>query len=190
MNKKTLLFGLILIITVTASSWYAIRAAHTIVNQPQSIAKTEAPDFYMTEIVDQDFNELGNIHNQIIAAKVTHFAANNSFVFEHPHMLMFETANESWVIDADQGKSAHGKETILLSGNVKLNQTIKQKPQGFVITTNQLTLYPSSKKAHTDQAVTIIESQSVMQAVGANADFNARTLQLLSKVKGQYKKSN
>lgn len=150
------------------------------------INSTDNPDFFMTEAVYTKFNSAGQIRNQFQTDKITHFTASNSYVFEHPNIVMHNSNEQPWLITANKGKSEQGKSKIYLWDNVKVTQAAGTANSECDITTSELSIFPDVKFAETTQPVTIIQNSNITKAVGMQADFKAGIIKLLSNVKSVY----
>lgn len=185
MSKKTIIFTILLLVVVAGSSILAIFAAQKITTP--HINATQNPDFFMSNAVYTDFNSAGEIHSQIITAKITHYPIDNVYFFDQPNMLFFNPNEQPWNISANKGKSQHGKEKVLLWDNVIIHQASGPNNSETKITTSELTIQPHDKTAATTKPVTIVQGGSTMSAIGAVADFKSGKVGLLSKVRGKYK---
>ena len=91
--------------------------------------------------------------------------------------------SSSQVITSDHGHTQGDNTTILLTGNVII--TNENNP-AFKMLTDELTLDTQYNTAYTDHAVTIKTPNGDTDSVGLHADMNDETINLHSRVKGQY----
>lgn len=184
MNKKNILFTIILFATFLITSTLALLTAKKATSIHVNSANN--PDFFMNNAVYSKFNHDGHINNQIHTTKITHFAANNTYLFDNPHITIYNNNEPPWQITANKGKSEEGKSIVHLWDNVKIIRTQSTNSPDFDITTNALTIYPDTKFAETKQPITIIQSGNTTKSVGAEADFKTGIVRLLSKIEAIY----
>ena len=187
MNKKSLFFTVVILIILAALSIFAISAAKKI-----TIAYTNnpnTPDFFMTNIDYVKFDQEGNISNKFYAGKLSHLPKRNSYIFDDPKMKMYNTDEQPWNITANKGESELGKSKIYLWENVKLIQPAGPNNSAIDVTTSSLTLHPNTKTAETSDPITIVQSDSLVKAIGATTNFKESVVNLLSNVECQYQDS-
>lgn len=186
MKIKTTLFTITLLALFIGSSLLAIRVAKKIIKPSIHVNSPNSPDFFMTNATYVQFNNEGQIRNQVHAAKITHLADNNMFFFDSPNIIMNNQNEEPWHITANKGKSEKGKDTVYLWENVKIIQKLGTNNPAYDITTTAMTIYPHLKIANTAQPVTIIQNQNITKARGAEVDFNTSIIKLHSQFEGLY----
>lgn len=135
-------------------------------------------DFTMTVM---DIN--GEPSRVIQGDQMTHFPSDDSTEITNPVTEFIETGQDTWVITADHGHTEGKGETILLTGNVII--TDKVNP-AFKMLTEKLTLNTEFNTAYTKEPVKIHTPDGVTDSVGLHADLNDETINLHSRVKGQY----
>lgn len=185
MNFKTILLSTVMFVIVIISSWLAFVDAKKIA-QPH-LENAETPDFFMTNAVYLKMDESGQVRNQITATKLIHYSVGNTYFFDDPRMKLISDNKEPWYASANKGKSGNGKEKVNLWDHVVIHQAAGPNNLDLMITTEALTIYPDIKTAETNLPVTIQQAGSVVNSVGAKADFKTGLVKLLSRVKGEYK---
>jgi len=183
-SKKTIFFTLALAVAIGFSCWLALNIAKNLLHE--SNVSTQNPDFFMHNVIYTQMDEDGNMRNQITAPSLVHYLDNDTSMFEKPHLLVFNVTQKLWDISADRGKSISFMGTIYLSDNVNIERMETPNDLGFTVKTTAMTVYPDSKTANTKEPVTILQNGSVVNAVGATADLAQGTVNLLSKVEGNY----
>lgn len=186
MNVKIFVYSIALLIVICISSWYALESARkSLEQQPQS--NPSNPDFYMKNVTYLQFDSNGVLQNETYTPSLTHYAADDSYLFVKPQMKMLDKSRQVWSISANSGKSTRGSDTVFLWDNVNINQFDPiNKLQKLTINTSEATIYPQKKFAKTDKPVVINQIDSIIHATGATVDFKASEVKLLSKVQGQY----
>lgn len=183
-SRKTVFFTIFLAIMIVVSCWLALNVAKNLLHKRD--LSVQNPDFFMHNVVYTQLDESGRICDQITAPSLVHYLDNDVSVFAAPHLLVFNPTQKLWDISADQGKSVGFMGRIYLSGNVNVERMLLLHDLGFTVKTTALTVYPASKTADTKEPVTILQNGSVVNAVGAKADLAKGTINLLSKVSGNY----
>lgn len=184
MNIKHLFITILLLAIFAGVSALALLEAKKITGVHLNTA--DAPDFFMTNATFIEFDQNGKIINQFYTGKITHFVANNNYIFDNPRIKMYNSNEQPWDITANKGRSEGGKSKIYLWDNVKVIQAASPNSPDFDITTASLTVYSDIKFAETNDPVIIIQGGSIAKAVGAKADFKSGTVSLLSNVECQY----
>jgi lipopolysaccharide export system protein LptC len=183
-NKKNLFITIILLAIFSTASIVALMAAKRItIANPNA---TNTPDFFITNAVYIKFDQNGNISDQFYTGKIAHFTDHNNYIFDNPRIRIHNPGEQPWNITADKGRSEGGKSKIYLWDNVKVTQVASQNNADFDINTNALTVFLDIKFAQTDKPITIIQGGSVLNAIGAKANFKSGTVELLSNVECQY----
>ena len=184
MNKKTILFTIVILIIFVGTSILALITAKKITTP--HITSSNNSDFFMTNAAYTKFNLQGHIHNQVYANKITHFADNNVYLFDNPSITMHTINEQPWHITSSKGRSEKGKDIIYLWDNVKIIRAAGINNLDFDIATSALDIYPNIKFAQTNKPITIIQSGNITKSVGAQADFKTGVIKLLSKIEALY----
>lgn len=183
MNAKAIFYSIFLLFSIALGSWYAIENAEKAFEQPQG--KKQVPDFFMTNVAYIQTDETGYLRDYIITPKISHVPDQDSYIFTDPLVKMTDNNKQFWNITSRFGKAKQGGKEVFLWDDVK----VAQEERNLLITTSVLSIFPQQKLANTDQSVVIKEGENTVQAVGATVDFQAGTVKLLSKVRGQYNAS-
>lgn len=179
---KNLLYTFLLLAVLTITSIMALFTAKKLTRVLPVSEHT--PDYFMTNLRYQQFNQNGQLINRMQMARLLHFENNNNFFFEKLRIQSHQSP-VSWYITADQGKSLNGKSAIYLWPNVKLVEQINNRP-ALKITTSHLTYYPTAKVAKTTAAVTIEQPKIYITALGAEANLKTGNIHLLKQVVTKY----
>jgi lipopolysaccharide export system protein LptC len=141
----------------------------------ESIGKND-PDLYMLNATITQFNESGNIQNEISADRFTHFPLTDMTALISPNMRLFPNMKgEPWDIEAKKGRllsqSTYREQVVELWDDVL---AIQQNADGsFIhIQTQSLTVYPEREFAETDQKVYIDDNSGRTTAAGMKAYFD------------------
>jgi lipopolysaccharide export system protein LptC len=135
--------------------------------------KRNDPDLYMLNASFNQFDEQGNLHHTLNAARFTHFPLTDLTTMKQPSLeLESQWPTRPWKITADEGRilpeSKYREEIVELWDNVL---AAKSRGDGkFIhIQTNSLTVYPERAYAETDQKVYIDNESGRTTAAGMKA---------------------
>lgn len=199
MKAKIIFSSLLLIGALAIGSWLAITIARNMFIEHKQ--GHDNSDFFMHNISYVQMDANGNIQKQLIAAKMTHLLATETYLFTSPHLVMVGNDKLPWHISADQGSSKDDVSEVYLWDNVNLKQRAESNVQenaqreaqnkkstqsGTNIITSAATIYPKKKLAVTDKPLTIIQGSNIVNATGAKINLQNSTVKLLSQVKGKY----
>lgn len=185
MFSKTLFINLILISLILLGTWYTwlqlTRSANATIIGNQ-------PDAYATKVVVYHIDKSGNLYDQLNTPLSVHYPLDDSISLATPIFTLFLKNKESWQLSSHCGKLKEGKDLLKLWDNVKLEQTQGLgKKTVSTLTTSTLDIHLKEKTAETSAPVTITQMNQEIHAVGLHANFNTKTIRLLSQVKGQLK---
>lgn len=147
-------------------------------NQTNRTSDYAMTDFTMT-VMDID----GTPARVIKGDEMAHYPDNDSTEIIKPITEFIEPGQDTWLIESELGHTQDDSDTILLTGNVII--TNKDNPS-FQMLTEKLTLDTKQNTAYTDEHVTILSPQGDTESVGLHAALDDETINLHSKVKGQY----
>lgn len=185
MFSKTLFINLILISLILLGTWYTWLQLTRPIN---SNIFGNQPDTYATNVIINHIDKSGNLYDQLKTPLSVHYPSDDSILLATPIFTLYLKNKESWQLSSDYGKLKEGKELLQLWDNVKLEQ--KQGPANKTVstlTTSTLNIHLKEKTAETSAPVVITQINQEIHAVGLHANFNTKTIQLLSQVKGQLK---
>lgn len=185
MFSKTLFINLILISLILLGTWYTWLQ----LTRPANSAITgNQPDAYATNIKVYHIDKSGNLYDQLNTPLSVHYPLDDSISLATPIFTLFLKNKESWQLSSRYGKLKEGKDLLQLWDDVKLEQ--KQGSANKIIstlTTSTLDIHLKEKTAETSSPVVITQINQEIHAVGLHANFNTKTIRLLSRVKGQLK---
>ncbi|MFZ0219206.1 MAG: LPS export ABC transporter periplasmic protein LptC [Candidatus Aquirickettsiella sp.] len=185
MFSKTLFINLILISLILLGTWYTWLQLTRPVN---SAITGNQPDAFATKVIVYHIDKSGNLYDQLSTPLSVHYPLDDSITLATPIFTLFLKNKESWQLSARYGRLKEGKDLLQLWNNVKLEQ--KQghyKKSISTLTTSTLDIHLKEKTAETSAPVTITQINQEIHAVGLHANFNTKTIRLLSQVKGQLK---
>ena len=101
---------------------------------------------------------------------------------------LFLKIKDSWQLSSHYGRLEESKDLLRLWDDVKLKQKrgTSNTPLS-TLTTSTLDIHLKEKTAQTSAPIVITQISQEIHAIGLHADFNSKTIRLLSQVKGQLK---
>ena len=154
--------------------------------QPTASHNANEPDAWMENIVAMVMNKQGSASLKIQAPKMEHYAEDDTTHIDYPRVTVYRQSPEPWYINSDHAEASNGLEEIVFSDNVVIHHPTDNGNPETTMNTASLTVFPDKKQASTDNAVVIIQPDTVIHAVGMLADLNDGTVKLLSQAKGDY----
>jgi len=185
MFSKTLFINLILIFLILLGTWYTWLQLTRPVN---SAITGNHPDAYATKVIVYHIDKSGNLYDQLNTPLSIHYPLDGIISLTTPIFTLFLKNKESWQLSSRYGKLKESKDLLQLWDNVKLEQ--KQGPANKTVstlTTSTLDIHLKEKTADTSAPVVITQINQEIHAVGLHANFNMKTIRMISQVKGQLK---
>lgn len=144
------------------------------------------PNTFMCEVDYYQYDDQGDLHSHLVSPFIVHFPYQNSFHLSSPYYLIYTAQHVPWSIHANYGKSYNGIKWIYLWGHVKIYKPSQATEVETTITTKNMTIFPRSSFAQTDQTVTIVRPDSLVKATGMTVDLKKGLIHLLSNSQGVY----
>jgi LPS export ABC transporter protein LptC len=185
MFSKTLVINLILTSFILLGTWYTWLQLTRSVNP---FTTGRQPDTYATQVVIYHTDQKGNLYDQLDTPLSVHYPLDDSISLSTPLFTLFLKNKESWQLSSRYGRLEESKDLLRLWDDVKLKQ--KQDSSNTplsTLTTSTLDIHLKEKTAQTLAPVVITQINQEIHAIGLYADFNTKTIRLLSQVKGQLK---
>lgn len=171
--------GLILVALI--SLWLIFDDSSEPMQEVSELRRTS--DYTMTDFTMTIMDANGEPSRVIKGDEMAHFPHDDSTEIMNPVTEFIEPGQDPWVVTAEHGHTQGKGESILLTGNVII--TDKSNP-AFNMHTDKLTLDTKLNTAYTEEAVTINSPHGVTDSVGLHAALDDETINLHSRVKGQY----
>jgi len=180
-NRTILVIGLILVIAI-ATNWFI-----EITEQqppPATMARND-PDLYMVNAEMTQFNEKGEMEQQISAQRMTHFPLTDVTTLKAPNLKLYSAPEEApWDIVALNGRML--PKALLRDEIVELWDrvlAVRQQPDGDYINirTESLTVHPKKDLAETSDKVLIDNPSGNTSAGGMKAWFQPGRFEFFSR---------
>lgn len=184
LNAKNLATSVLLILAVLLSSWSILISQSS--DATEVADNPKEPDSYMENIQAVILNKEGKPSLKLEAPKMVHYPENDSTEMITPHVTIYRHSPKPWYIDSDFAKSKGGIKEIQFWQNVNIHHPADTENPTTSMTTTSLTIFPKKEVASTDQAITFIQPDTEIHAIGMLANLNNGTIKLLSKARGEY----
>jgi lipopolysaccharide export system protein LptC len=184
LTLKNMTISLLIILAMGLSAWSIM-----ITNPLKKVSIDEnpnQPDSFMEDVVATIFNKEGNPSLKLVAPQMTHYPENNMTHIVTPHVTIYRKSPQPWYIESEYANAKNGIDEILFWSNVNIHHPADIDNPTTSLKTNSLTIFPDQKIASTKEAVTFVQPDTTVHAVGMLANFDDGTIKLLSQAKGEY----
>jgi lipopolysaccharide export system protein LptC len=181
-DKLTLLIAIVLLASVTATSyWYArsLRLPAGI-----TLVRSGTPDFEADKIVITQFDTEGRAKNKLFAERMLHFGETDDVELLRPRLLSLRPDQPQVEVRADRGRVENAGEKVHLHGNVAITRAAHAAVPALRVDTSYLLALPDLDRYSTDQPVAVQRGGARISAQqGMQIDNVARTAQFMGSVK-------
>lgn len=185
--KQTL--GLIFVFfMLIASGWYYTSLKPMILLDNEALSHTI--DTTISQLTVTQFNEAGELVNQLTTPLMEHIPKDNIHLLQRPHIVIKEQEQPAWEIRSNKAKSFGGGEHITFINKVIVHQNAGTNNQESTFKTEEVTYFPKEKKATTDLFVTFEQPGNIVESTGMNAYLDEKRVELLHGAKGSYVPNN
>ncbi len=144
------------------------------------------PDFFVENFSATTLTEQGMPRFTMSAAKMLHYPDDDSTHLETIQLASVQPDRPTLRIFALNGTLSNKGEEVFLRDHVQIIREDPDKQSDMKFTTTFLHVIPDLNIAKTDQAVTLIDGNNTVHAVGMVLDHSARTINLLNLVRSEY----
>lgn len=164
----------------------------------RSSARSE-PDYYVEKFSFIRLPNNGQVNYHITGDKLSHHPLNDDFEIQQPRINSFDADKVPLNIRADRAvieqknmqiSPVRENDQIHLQGNVQAERPETATSKYMQLESEYLLLLPNENKMKTDLAVSLITNSVEIHAVGMMADNASQQIQLLSKVRASFNKSD
>lgn len=164
----------------------------------RSSARSE-PDYYVEKFSFIRLPNNGQVNYHITGDKLSHHPLNDDFEIQQPRINSFDADKVPLNIRADRAvveqknlqiTPSRKNDQIHLQGNVQAERPETSSSKYMRLESEYLLLLPNENKMKTDLAVNLITNSAEINAIGMIADNETQQIQLLSKVRASFKKSD
>lgn len=140
-------------------------------------------DYSMTDFTMTVMNENGQPQRIIKGSEASHYPDGDRTEIINANALHIAIDNDDWIMQADRADTSGKGEHIKLTGNVII--TNKDQPE-IQLLTELLHLDTVNNTAYTDKPVLMRSPNGDTRSVGFHAALQEETINLHSRVRGQY----
>ncbi|MCC7412448.1 MAG: LPS export ABC transporter periplasmic protein LptC [Gammaproteobacteria bacterium] len=144
------------------------------------------PDWYMENFTQRAMDASGAIARRLSADFMVHYPDDDSSELVRPVLELYNEDPEPWRVIAERGWVGANGEVVLLYGSVEIWRNAPEGGREIEVLTRDLRVLPEEQYAESDHPTTIRKRMTVTHAVGMRADFGAKRLELLTKVRSRY----
>lgn len=119
----------------------------------------------------------------LTASQLRHYPDHDTTELEMPRMTMLTQDRPPVHINGQQGNISSLGDEVVFRANVNVQREAVGDQSAMTLQTEYLRVLPNRDWADTDKAVTIINANNTVHAVGLEMDNKARTMKLLSQVR-------
>jgi lipopolysaccharide export system protein LptC len=185
LTLKNFSISLLLIFAVGLSAW-SIIVSHSLSTTGNDNDDPKKADSFMEDVTAMQFGESGKPSMKLITARMVHYPENDSTDILAPHVTIFRKSPKPWYIESNFAKTSKGLDEILFYSNVSIHHPADAENPNTSLRTETLTIFPDRQIASTDRAVTFIQPDTTIHAIGMLANLNDNTIKLLAQAKGEY----
>lgn len=177
-------FPIILIILLALFTFWVDKTVRQPTKEQEKDPRSN-PDYVMEDFSAYSVDHISGAHQKLFAERMLHYVANDTTYLEQPRLINSKTGKPEMRVRADRANMS-SDEDIYLNGNVKVVRYGEGEGEGreeTTMITSSLYINPDDDIAKTNEPVTIIQNNTIINAVGMEIDNGAQIIHLLSEVK-------
>lgn len=120
------------------------------------------------------------------ARQLRHFPDNDSTELDLPHLILRSAERPDVLMSAQRGEVSSQGDVVIMRDDVKVDRKASASLAALAMRSEYLRVLPNRDLADTDRAVTILNKENTVHAIGLEMDNNAHTLKLLSHVRSEH----
>jgi lipopolysaccharide export system protein LptC len=183
MTYKYLLISL-LVIAVGFAAWL------TLSYQPQLIVdeplQNQKPDAFMENVNAVIYDKMGKVKMKVATPKMVHYPTHDTTQFFQPRLMLYRKSPEPWYVTANNALAVDGMDIIHFWEDVAIHHPASASNPATLIKTIKLIVHPNQQTAETNELITLMQPNLVVNGVGMFADMNTGSIKLLSQTRGEY----
>lgn len=183
-SAKQAVWVFVFLISLAASGWYFSGTAPSSNLDEQSLSNTNDAELHNLSV--SRYNEQGKLVNLLKTPHLRHIPKENTNFIETPHIIISQSNQPEWEINAKKAKAIHGGEKITFIDNVIVHQKGNKNTLESTLITDKVTYFTNEHLATTTHEVTFKQPGNVVHAKGMKAYLAEKKIQLLSKAHGIY----
>jgi len=144
------------------------------------------PDYVIDNFTATTLDVQGKIRFVMSAKQMWHYPDDDTTHLEAPLLLSMTAESPPLRISAQTGEISSKGEEVFLHNDVAIVRPAYADRSELTFNTDYLHVIPSKDIANTDQAVTMADARTKLNAVGMELDNKTRIIKFLSHVKTVY----
>ena len=154
---------------------------------PRDGSARHDPDYIVENFSAVRLDPSGEPRHQIEAKRMLHYPDDDTTHLEAPRYLSYAAGkNPDITIVSETALVSREGGTVDFHGHVRTVRAATEHSSELVLTTDHLRVIPDDHVAFTDSAVTIVDANTKLTAVGLELNDKTKTVQLKSRVRGTY----
>jgi len=178
-------FPLLLVALLAAMSYWLERAVQGPA-APRDGSTRHDPDYIVQDFVVRQLGPDGIALHQLEAKRMLHYPDDDSTHLEQPTLQRYTLGQLTLTVSANRARVSSEGKTVDFHDDVKAVRLATPERSELTLTTDHLHVVPDDDFAKTDRPVVIVDANTKATAVGLELDNKAKTLKLMSNVRGSY----
>ena len=143
------------------------------------------PDYIVNGLVGMRMDVAGKVKYTLRAQKMTHYPDDDTTHLVAPN-LATESRYAPVTVTAKQGLVSSNGENVYFTDNVVVTRAAYADKSEMQLRSSYLHVIPEENIAKTDRPVTIVDANTLVNAVGLEVNHDTSILKLHSQVRGTY----
>lgn len=143
-------------------------------------------DTVITNLNVRQYSSTGSLVNSLQTPFMRHAPKNNTHWIKTPHIIIIQSNQPAWEINAEQATALYGGQKITFNKQVRIHQEKGEHSDESTFTTEKLTYFPKTKIALTSKDIVFEQSGNKVQSKGMRANLEKKHIQLLGQARGIY----
>lgn len=144
------------------------------------------PDVIMDNFSSTKMDQHGVPRFLLSAKQLRHYPDDDSTELELPHLTMLTVERPAVRMVAMRGDISSRGDEVIFHDDVSVVREARGDQAELTLRTQYLRVLPGQDLADTDKAVTIVDANNTVHAIGLEMDNKARTLKLLRQVRSEH----
>jgi lipopolysaccharide export system protein LptC len=153
---------------------------------PRDGSTRHDPDYIVENFIAVRMGPDGKRLHQLEAKRMLHYPDDDTTHLLEPRLQQYEDGKLAVRMTANRALVSSEGKTVDMNDDVKVVRLPTATQSELTLITEHLHVVPDDDFAKTNQPVTIIDANTKVTAVGLELDNKAKTLKLMSNVRGSY----
>lgn len=144
------------------------------------------PDGIMDNFHATKMDQQGVPRFLLSAKQLRHYPDHDSTELDSPRLTMLSKENPAVHMDGMRGNISSRGDEVIFRDDVSVLREAVGDQSAMTLRTEYLRVLPNQDWANTDRAVTIVDANNTVHAIGLEMDNRTRILKLLSQVRSEH----